>query len=290
LLASRTVQLGASGNFPHSAWYGGAEAVWDWRALTGVEERRVSIHGGGLLARCDAVLARVEETARDGDHASLTAMGEASLALPHGARLGLEPRLGWDADHFRQGDMTTRLTWPFGWLSTRISGSLTVGALREDGFRGGVREAAIAVSVVPRLRDRSDLEVRRVDQDGRPLMEYSLAYDAMMERYDTPGQGWFAGRDTGRVTVRVVRSGNGSGVGDILISLDGKELRFTDPDGVARFDRVPPGIHVVAIEERSLPANHEVVYASRVFVTVEPGRAPEPVSFAIARSERRSKF
>ena len=106
-----------------------------------------------------------------------------------------------------------------------------------------------------------------------------------MERYDTPGQGWFAGRDTGRVTVRVVRSGNGSGVGDILISLDGRELRFTDADGVARFDRVPPGVHVVAIEERSLPANYEVV-----FVTVEPGRAPDPVSFAIARSERRVKF
>jgi hypothetical protein len=47
---------------------------------------------------------------------------------------------------------------------------------------------------------------------------------------------------------------------------------------------------VVAIEERSLPANHEVVYASRVFVTVEPGRAPDLVKFAIARSERRTKF
>ena len=125
------------------------------------------------------------------------------------------------------------------------------------------------------------------------LKEYKPAlnaYETEMERYDTPGNGWLANRDTGRVTVRVTRSGNGAGASDVLISLDGKELRFTDADGVARFDGVTPGVHVMAIEERSLPANYEVVYASRVFVTVEPGRVPEMVRFAIARSERRSEF
>ena len=289
-LASRTVQLGASGSLGHSGWYGGSDAVWDWRALTHREERRLSLYGGGQLARGHALLARLEHAARALDPDLLTAMAEASLALPRGARLGLEPRLGWEGAMLHQGDLAARFSWPFGWMSSRVTASLTAGGVRDEGFRGRVREAALAISLAPRLRDRGDLEVRRFDQDGRAMLEYSLSYDAQMERYETPGQGWFAGRDTGRVTVRVVLSGNGSGVADILISLDGKELRFTDADGVTRFERVTPGVHVVAIEERSLPTHHEVVYASRVFVTVEPGRVPEAVKFAIARSERRTQF
>jgi hypothetical protein len=289
-LVSRTVQIGASGSLGRTSWYGGSDAVWDWRALVGREERRVSLYGGGLLTRGHALLTRLEYAARGPEPDALTAMSEASLALPRGARLGLEPRFTWEGGWFHQGDLTARFSWPLAWASSRMTASLTTGSARDDGFRGHVREAAIEVSFTPRPRDRGDLEVRRFDQDGRPLLETRLEYETEVARYGTPGRGWFAGRDTGRVIVRVVRSGNGSGVPDILISLDGKELRFTDAEGAARFDGVTPGVHVVAIEERSLPANHEVVYATRVFVTVEPGRVPDPVSFAIARSERRVRF
>ena len=289
-LASRALQLGASGSLGHTSWYGGTDAVWDWRAITASEERRLSLYGGGVVGRGHALLGRLEHAARGADRDLLTALLEASFALPRGARLGLEPRLGWSGGVLGQGDVAARFSWPLGWMSSRVAASLAAGASRDDGNRCRVREGTLSISWAPRLRDRADLEVRRFDDDGRPRLETSLSYDASIERYETPGGGWFAGRDTGRVTVRVVRSGNGSGVADILISLDGKELRFTDADGVARFERVTPGVHVVALEERSLPDRHEVAYASRVFVTVEPGRVPEAVQFAIAPSQRRTTF
>ncbi|HET9327570.1 MAG TPA: hypothetical protein VFQ05_12420 [Candidatus Eisenbacteria bacterium] len=289
-LASRTVQLGGSGSIGKSSWYGGSDAVWDWRAVTGREERRLSLYGGGMLGGGDALLARLEHAARGHARGALSAMVDFSLAMRRGARLGIEPRVGWQDGRYDRADVTTRLSWPFGWMSSRVTASLTAGGGRDEGFQGRVREAELSISFVPRLRDRGDLQVRRFDQDRRALLEYSMAYETELERYETPGQGWFAGRDTGRVTVQVVRSGNGSGAPDILVSLDGKELRFTDADGMVRFDRVTPGVHVVAIEERSLPANHQVVQASRVFVTVERGRVTDVVRFAIARSERRTKF
>ncbi len=288
-LVTRTVQWGTSGSFGRSAWYGGVDAVWDRRGPAAAAERRVSLHAGGLLPRGNALLARIEHARRPGLPGSLAALAEGSLPLPRGGRLELEPRLGWSDGLLQQGQMTTRVSWPLGVRSARITGSVAVGAARDDGFRGGVREAALALSCSPRLRDRGEVEVRRLDQDGRAAIETSLAYDAMVERYETLG-GWVAGRDTGRVTVQVVRSGNGSGVSDVVVSLDGHALRFTDLDGVARFEHVAPGIHLVAVEERSLPAHHQVASSSRVFVTVERGRVPEPVRFTIARAERRVKF
>jgi hypothetical protein len=289
LLTARTVQLGASGNLGRSPWYGGADAAWDRHAVGVPVEQRLSIYSGGALAHGHALIGRLELAARSGRDI-VTATTEASLVLARGARLGLEPKVGWDSGQFRQGELTARYSVPCGWLSTRITASVTTGALRDDHFRGAVQEAALSISLAPRLRDRADLEVRRVDQDGRPVMAYDVSYDAEVARYQTPGSGWFAARDTGRVIVHVVRTGNSSGVSDVLVSLDGQDLRFTDSDGIARFDHVPVGIHVIALEERSLPANCEVVYASRVFVTVEQGRAPDPVWFAVGRSERRTKF
>ena len=285
-LEARTVQLGGSGALGAAGWYGGGDATWDRHA--GFEEQRLSLHAGGALPRGHALLARIEYAARAGGDL-LATVAEASVALPRGARLELEPRSGWSDGRFDQGQLTTRLTWPANWLSARITGGLTLGAARDDAFRGVVREASIALSCAPRLRDRADLEARRVDSGGRAVMEYNAAYDAQRERYQTIG-GWNAARDTGRVTVQVVRSGNRSGVSDVVVSLDGRQLRFTDADGIARFEHVPPGVHVVAVEEHSLPENHQVVSASRVFVTVERDRAPAPVSFTIARQERRTRF
>ena len=74
------------------------------------------------------------------------------------------------------------------------------------------------------------------------------------------------------------------------VGLDDKELRFTDEQGYARFDRTEPGIHVVAVAERSLPEDLEVVQTGRVFVTVERGRLPDPVIFQVARPVKRKTF
>lgn len=65
--------------------------------------------------------------------------------------------------------------------------------------------------------------------------------------------GWLATRDSGRVIVRVVRSGNGAGVRDVLVALDGKQLRFTDEESVARFEGVAPGVYVVASRSARSP-------------------------------------
>ena len=287
-LEARTLQLGGSGRLGAAGWYGGGDATWDRRAFPGIEERRFSLHSGGALARGHALLARVELAARPGGDA-LTSFAEASLALPRGLRLELEPSAGWNQGRLGHGQLATRLTWPLSRWAARVTGGLTFGASRDLAFRGSLQEASVALSCSPRLRDRADLEARRVDRDGRAMMEYTTSYEAQRERYETLG-GWSATRDTGRVSVRVVRSGNGRGVADVVVSLDGRQLRFTDADGFARFERVPPGVHVVSVEEHSLPANHQVVTASRVFVTVERGRAPEPVGFTIARQERRTRF
>jgi hypothetical protein len=119
-------------------------------------------------------------------------------------------------------------------------------------------------------------------------MEYGASYDVQFERFAALRRGGAA--DSGTVIVQVVRDGNRSGIPDVLVSLDGNELRFTDADGVARFDRVAPGIHLVAVEEGSLPAHHQVVGAARAFVQVERGLMPAPVAFPVARPERRRTF
>jgi len=292
-LEARTIAWGGSGSFGKSTWYGGTDAVWDSRrAAAGVAatgERRFSVHAGGPVGRGAALLSRLEYGEHPGSGGSLSALAEASVPLRGGIRFELEPRFGWSERVLQHGQLTTRLTWPLGALGARLTGTLAAGATRDQGFRGGVLEAALALSCSPRLRDRAGLEARRLNSGGRPTMEYEASYDAIAERYETPGQ-WIASRDTGRVTVRVARSGNGSGAPDVLVSLDGQTLRFTDADGIARFDRVPPGIHTVAIEERALPENVEVVGSSRAFVTVERGRVADTVTFTIGRAERKTRF
>jgi hypothetical protein len=133
--------------------------------------------------------------------------------------------------------------------------------------------------------------VRRASEGGSAATEYSASYDTQAEmRESASARGWLAARDSGRLEVRVVRAGNGAGVADALVSLDGKELRFTDAGGTARFERVAPGVHLVTLEERSLPALHGAVGSTRVFVTVERGVAPDPVLFEVTRPVKRREF
>ncbi|HET7224807.1 MAG TPA: hypothetical protein VFK69_03745 [Candidatus Eisenbacteria bacterium] len=287
-LAARTLQLGGSSSLGRGPWYGGGDATWDRRRFLGLDERRFALYAGGVFRSGHALLARLERSDRPGGPAALTALSEAAIALPHALRLALEPRATWNAGAFGSAEFTTRLSAPFGWLSSRVTGAIAVGAERERAFRGQVREASIAISFAPNVRDRGDVQVERLEDGGRPYLQSSTSYDAQRERYLTPAAR--AGLDTARVTVRVTRTGNGSGVGEAVVSLDGRELRFTDADGMAEFENVPPGVHVVALEERSLPDGYEVVTTSRVWVTVERGVAVDPVEFRIARPERRTQF
>ena len=145
------------------------------------------------------------------------------------------------------------------------------------------------VDVVDRVGDRAELEVRSLDTGGPRAFESTASYDLTAERLRNAG-GWLASGDSSSIEVLVARDGNGTGVADVLVSMDGKDLRFTDEDGVARFDHVPYGVHVIAVEERSLPQNFEVVGSTRAFATVERGVPPDVLRFTIARPVRRTQF
>jgi hypothetical protein len=288
-LVSRTVQLGGSGSWGASPWYGGLEAAWYWREAGASRDQRLTLHAGVVSERGRAFVGRIERATRVDGPEVLGVGGETSWPLGGGVRLAMIPRLAWSAGRWEHAGAGVRLACPLGLAATRLTGSLTMGASRDDGFRYRVREAAVALSWSPRGRDRGDLEVRRQSETGTPVLEYSAAYDARFQRYE-PAAGWRAARDTAAVEVRVVRAGDRSPVADALVSLDGKDLRFTDSEGRARFAPVTPGVHVVAIEERSLPRHTRAVSETRVFITVERDVAAPPVQFEVARPERQTRF
>jgi hypothetical protein len=263
--------------------------TWDRRATTAGTERRASLYVGRAAAGA-ALLVRAERAAdaRSRDVLRLTA--EMSMSLTRGVRLALEPRAGWDTGRFAQQALSARLSWPFSTLGMRLGAGLTVGSDRERNFRGGVREAELTLSLSPRARDRGDFALRRTEDSGPPALEYDAAYDLQAARYERAG-GWLASRhDSSRVAVQVVRTGNRTGVADVLLTLDGREMRFTDADGWAHFDHVPEGVHLLALEERSLPASNVATGSTRVFVTIERGRLLQPVVFEVGRPERRTRF
>jgi hypothetical protein len=286
LLAARTVQLGSSMTFGRSAWNGGAETVWDDRA--GIGEHRLSAQISRFAATTPSFTARWERTARTTGAARSILGGEVLMPLQNGLRATVEPGLGWDGNVFDRALLTTRLVYPLTWASGRLTYTFAAAAEREREFRPRLDEVAVAFAWVPRPRDRANLEVRRLDEGAGSSMEMTGSYDLAVERFMSTSS---ASRiDTGLVRVHVGRAGNGAGLGDVLVSLDGREFRFTDADGMATFERVAPGVHVLSIDEASLPRNDQVVGIARVFVTVEQGRPVPPVSFTIARPERRQSF
>lgn len=288
-LAVRTLQVGLSGGPARTAWYFGANAAWDRRGIEAREERRLGVHAGGSPGAGQALLARAQWAASAGQ-SSLTMDAEASIALRRGVRLTLEPRMAWDPGGLQHFAAASRVTWPLPWASSRLSAGVAIESEARSGFRGVVREASIAFHLVPRMRDRTDLEVTRRDEAGRAALDFSASYDAQFDRYEGDRGAWLSTGDSGRVIVRVARSGNGEGVRDVLVALDGKQMRFTDEEGVARFERVAPGVHIVAVEEKSLPQHHQVAQASSAFVTVERGQPTQITTFQIARPVRKASF
>jgi hypothetical protein len=184
----------------------------------------------------------------------------------------------------QQAATDLRLTWPFAPLATRVTAFVSLGATPGDAFRPAMHEAALSIALAPRARDHAELEVRRRDDYGSPTYETTASYDLSAQRYESL-HGGRAVRDEGLITVRVVHAGDQAGVSDVLIMLDGRDSRFTDATGVAHFEHVTPGVHIVSVEERSLPAQQRVSTAGRVFVTVERGRDTDP---SHSRSRARS--
>ena len=287
-VSARTMQLGASGNWGRSSWYSGADLYLSRRMLEAVDERRLSLHSGRISGAGHGLLLRFDRTTDGAGRDATQAAGELALALGRGARLSLEPRLSWDSKQAQQADAELRVSWPLQTFASRLTGSLSFGGERENDFRPALREATLALAFAPRSRDRADLEVRRRDDWGVRSYETTASYDLAAQRYDHM-RGPLSSRDQGLVIARVVRA-DGSGVPDVLVTLDGRESRFTDATGEARFERVAPGVHLMTVEERSLPEAHQVITTNRVYVTVERGRDTDPLRFEIHRPERRTKF
>lgn len=288
-LAAQTAQVGASGSLGGRGWYSGLDFTWNRRAPLYTDERRIAVQTGTVTERGDAVLVRVERNADNlgRDQVRWAAAGS-TTPLP-GVRVSIEPMFDWQEHRFDRGMLSARLGWPLFGPSARMNASFSVSSARSSGFRSQLSEAALSLTFAPRSRDRGLVEARRYEESGVRSFEYTGSYDYLADMYASP-PGALTASNTGTLAVTVVRADSATGVPDALVSLDGKEFRFTDGDGVARFTNTPPGSHVVAVVERSLPTAHKVVGASTVFVTIERGRTPEPVRFEIARPVRRVRF
>ena len=288
-LAAETAQIGASGVLGASGWYTGLDFSWNRRAPTFDDERRISAQTGRVSERGNVVLMRVERNTDDSGRDQLQLTGEGSMSPLPGLRASLEPRLDWQARMFDRALCSARLGWPLVFPSIRMSASVTVSSARARGFQGELSEASVGLSFSPRPRDRASFEARRYEESGTRSFETTGSYDLQANRYSNPA-GPPSTRGTGTLVVTVARADSASGVPDALVSLDGKEFRFTDGEGVARFTATPPGSHVVSVVESSLPAYQRVVGAATAFVTIERGRTPEPVRFEIARPVRKVRF
>lgn len=286
---AQTVQAGTSGSLGSSGWYSGLDFSWNRRAPLLSDERRVSLQTGRVSERGNVVLLRVERNADNLGRDQIQFTGEGSTSPLPGVRVSLEPRLDWQAQRLEREMFSARLGWPLFRASTRMNAALTVASSRSQGYRRELSEASVSLTFAPRPRDRAAFEVHRYDESGTRSLEYTGSYDLQANLYSNPAAVASAQR-TGTLAVTVVRADSASGVPDVLVSLDGKEFRFTDSEGVARFLDAAPGSHVVSVVERSLPSAQRVVGTATAFITIERGRTPEPVRFEIARPVRRVRF
>lgn len=288
-LAAQTAQIGTSGNLGGTGWYSGFDFTWNRRAPLYTDERLYAVQAGKVSERGNSVLVRVERSDDNLGRDQLQLAGQGSTSPLPGLRVSIEPRLNWQASQLDRGMLTARLGWPLFGPGARMNASLSVTSERSAGFHSELSEASIALSFSPRPRDRGAIEARRYEGSGVPSYEYTSSYDYLSDTYSSP-PGALGNQKTGTLELTVARADSGSGVPEVLVSVDGKDFRFTDGDGIARFTNIAPGSHVVSIVERSLPATLKVVGASTVFIAIERGRAPEPLRFEIARPVRRVRF
>ena len=283
----RSRQLGASTQLGGLAWYVSAHASWDRPGLAPATLSRVAGTIGRAGASGSPLLVRLTRTAAAGTETSWELSGQWSRAMGAGARFAVGPEATWRARALECAGLAVSASQPLPWPGARLTARLRLDAERDRDFRPRAGEASLAVALRPRPRDRWEAEVRRNDAEGLSGYEMTTSYDFERARYAAaPGT---SRRGPADVTVRVLR-GDGTGVEGVLVTLDGKDLRFTDRAGEAVFESVTPGLHELFVEERTLPAAFRVLGPTRRLISIERGRAPEPARFEIGRAERRTKF
>ena len=287
--AAHTAQAGFSAHWGASAWYSGFEFSWNRRDSTAGDERRYALQSGCVARGGSALLLRLERDTDPAGHNAYVLNGDASASLGAGLRVSFVPRLDWRSDRLDRALGIARFGCPLLGPTTRVNATVGFATERAVGYRGRLEEASIAFSFAPRSRDRGDLEVRRLEDGGACALEYGASYDLQTQLY-ARAPGSLVSPSTGTLTVTVVRADRAGGVPDVLVSADGKELRFTDVDGIARFTNLAPGSHAISVIETTLPALQRVVGAASAFVAIERGVAPAPLRFEIARPVRRVRF
>src|SRR4029453_13538217 len=235
-----------------------------------------------------ALTTRLERSSFTGRAAVTTVAANGAFSLGHGRGIDLEPKLSWDSARLRDAEGTMRWSLPLLRASARFGGALSLGGSRDLGFRGVLHEASVSLTWQPGGRDLGEVEVRRLDSGAGPSLEAIAGYETSFQRRESPPL--LAARDSGRVIVRVLQSGDRAPMANALISLDGRDLRFTDDQGFVRFDGVAPGVHVVSIEERPLPQSYQVVDGGRVFFPVQRGVPTPAILFRVGRPERKTRF
>jgi hypothetical protein len=282
----QSTQLGGSSQMGTSPWYAGWHTSWDLPGASPERVRQVAAYLGRSGGARAPMLFRLQQTTTAGTDPAWELSGETSVAVGGGSRLAVEPLAEWREHQLDRAGVTLGGNRALPWPGARLTLRLRVESERLRDYHLGVSEASLAFTFRPRPRDTMEMELRQgLDVQG---YELTSTYDMQQPRF--PGSSASARRrGAGDLVVRVEHS-DGTGVENVLVSLDGKDIRFTDSSGQALFESIPPGVHEMTLEERSLPEGWHVVGSVRQLFSVERDVAPQLPRFTIGRLEKVQKF
>jgi hypothetical protein len=287
-LAGGAVTLGGSGDVSGPAVHVSAECAWSRRGPS-AGDRRLFLQTSHTSTEGLSWLVHGLHSWSPGTPARFQVQTEVSRAA-RAVRLGLESRLDWMESAVSRGALSFSVSCPLPIAGASLWASLGTAAERERGFRPGLSEAALRLTFAPGARDRLEMSAERASDAGFSSLQAAAEYTLEAPRYPAdpgaPGssaKGW-------RVEARVEQADSRSGVGNALVTLDGREYRFTDAEGRVTFEGVVPGPHELAVEEGSLPAGERAVAGAHLSFSVESSHAPEPLVFEVGRPELRKRF
>jgi hypothetical protein len=282
----QSTQFGGSSQLGASPWYAGGHASWDLPGASPEIVRQIGAYLGRSGGASAPLLLRVQQTFSVGAPAAWELSGEMSVAIGGGSRMALEPMAEWRAQHLDRAGVTLGGNRALPWPGSRVTLRLRVDSDRTRAYRLGLSEASVAFTLRPRPRDTWQVEMRQgLDVSG---YELTSTYDLQQPRY-VGAEAVARRRGASDVVVRVERN-DGTGAEGVLVSLDNKDLRFTDANGEAVFESVTPGMHELSLEERTLPESWHITGPTRQMLSIERDVAPSITRFKIARLEKRSKF
>jgi hypothetical protein len=283
-----SLSFGGSTRWSGPALYLSGECSWSRRGES-PGDRRVLLQASRTSAAGLALQAHALSASSPGSASRFQVQATVSRPEP-GGRVGLVSRLDWAEAVVDRATLALEVSARLPRAGATVWATLGAAAERDQDFQPRFSEAALRISFTPRGRDRMELSAERVRDSGPSTLDLAAEYALEESRYaPAPGAGVPAARGR-RVEARVVRASDGAAVENALVSLDGREFRFTDAEGRVVFESVIPGAHELAVEEGSLPAGERTLGPARVTLRVEGARTPDPVLFEVGRPEVRTRF